>query len=342
MANSKLTPEQIAQIERFKQEMSAPLTLQDRLRASMQRRDAIYAKYDNYKLATIPEDYPITAKGRIILRERGDTDPAPYVTLLSDMTPAFSRSAMREARRKLIEEEDTFDHVAISDDEWDQLVNREAEQLKTLPLPFYHEALQNFTLRTDDGSVIPFRRSELPRIKYNGYDIVPLVDCFINTDYNRTTLFNIGIINIEEDIYQVCIFWFGHVDPRYHGNIVNILHGYFYTQWAFHTCPERVIEVRAGEPDPFGDEDSAESKPAKPSSNRPHRAAIGRKIYIREYPRYTGGSRDFERRCRCWYVHGFMRTNHKTGKQTWIEGYFKGPDRNIPAARRHIKDYVLD
>lgn len=346
MANEKLTPEQLKAIEQLKQfsgQLTTPFTMQDRLRIAMQQREATYEKYNRFKLANIPEDYSIPAKGKLILRERGDDDPAPFVTVICDMTPAFKREDIRNARRKLIDEEDSFDHLALNDQEWKDLVNREAERIKDLPIPFYHEALQNFTVRTEDGSVIPFRRSELPRIKYNGYDIVPMVDAFINTERGRTTLFGLGLINIEEDIYQVAVYWFGNVNSRYHDNVVSILSGYFYAQWAFHACPERVIEVFPGEPDPF-EEESAPKPAKKADSKRPHRTAIGRRIYVREYPLYSskGGSREFERRCRCWYVHGYMRTNHKTGKQTWINGYFKGPDRDIPAARRHVKDYVLD
>ena len=343
MAN-KLTPQQIEFIKRLSDNFTAPLAAQDSLRFTIERRRAVYEKYSHLELVTIPEDYPVPVKGKLALRKRGDKDPAPLVSVLCDMSSAFKRDDVHNAKRELIDEEDTFDHVALNDQEWEDLVSREAERIKDLPMPFYHEALQNFTVRMEDGSIIPFRRSELPRITYNGYDIVPMVDALINNERGRTTLFGLGLINVEEDIYMVTIFWFGNVNKQYHANVVNALDGYFYAQWAFHVCPERIIEVFPGEPDPFeeGEEEAPSKSRKRAESTRPHRCICGRKIYVREYSLSSkkSGSREFERRCRCWYVHGFMRT-YKTGKQVWVNGYFKGPDRDIPAARRHVKDYVM-
>ena len=347
---AKLTPQQKETIERLNKQLSngftAPFSTQDRLlRFAIEQRKATYEKYSHLKLVTIPEDYPVSVKGKLALRKRGDKDPAPLVAVICDMSPAFRRDDFRNARRKLIDEEDTFDHVALDRQEWRDLINREVDHIKDLPIPFYREALQDFTVRMGDGSIIPFRRSDLPRIKYNGRDIIPLVDSLISTERNRTTLFGLGLIGVEEDIYMVAVYWFGNVAEQYHRNVVNALSGYFYAQWAFHACPERIIEVSPGEPDPFeeGEEEEAPKSRKRAKSTRPHRIAIGRTIYVREYPLYSGkgGSRKFERHCRCWYVRGFMRTYHKTGKQVWVHGYFKGPDRDNPAARSHVKDYVM-
>ena len=350
MANEKFTPEQLAQFERIKKELdsglTSRLTLQGQYRSAQTLRSTVYAKYGKYHLATFPDDYPVTINGKLILNERDDPNPTPFPCVLRDMTPAFDRKAVKEARRKLIKEMDSFEHLMLSADDWAQLIDLETERAEKIPMPFYHEALQNFTACFDDDFAIPFRRSELPRIKYNGYDIVPMVDCLITVSGNQPLLFGIGLIDVELDIHQVAMYWFGGVNERHHETIVDILTTYFYSQWAFHTCPERVIEVRPGEPDPFDNQPEPVSvlQPSKKQpSDRPHRVSVGRKIYVREYPSYSGdGSREYERHCRCWYVHGFMRTNHKTGKQTWINGYFKGPDRDIPAARRHVKNYVLD
>jgi hypothetical protein len=172
-----------------------------------------------------------------------------------------------------------------------------------------------------------------------------MVDALINNERGRTTLFGLGLINVEEDIYMVAVYWFGNVDKQYHANAVNALDGYFYAQWAFHVCPERIIEVFPGEPDPFeeGEEEEKEEAPKsrkRVESTRPHRATIGRKIYVRDpLSSKKSGTREIEHHCRCWYVHGFMR-KYKNGKQVWVNGYYKGPDRDIPAARRHVKDYV--
>ncbi len=348
---AKLTPQQIEAIKQLSKQLSngftAPLSTQDRLlRSVIEQRKATYEKYGHLKLVTIPEDYPVSVKGKLALRERGDKDPAPLVMVMCDMSSAFGREDVHNARRGLIREEDSFDHVVLSNQEWRDLVNREAEHIKDLPMPFYHEALQNFTVRMEDGSIIPFRRSELPRITCNnGRDIVPMVDAFINTERGRTILFGLGLINVEEDIdiYMVAVYWFGNVDKQYHANAVNALDGYFYAQWAFHACPERIIEVSPGEPEPFeeGEEAEAPKSRKRPESTRPHRTAIGRKIYVCNSPLSSkkSSTRKIERHCRCWYVHGFMRT-YKNGKQVWVRGYFKGPDRGNPAARSHVKDYV--
>ena len=353
MANHNLSPEQIAQIQQlqrdfasgnFRPQSMSPLT---RMRAELDLRRQAMSRYDKFILVPFPSDYPVPIQGQLVIREKDDTDPAPFVSMICDMTPAFKRGDIRQTRKEILDNEDNFDHVALSDAEWQELVQRESAQLDKIPIPFYHEALQNFAIRTDDEGEIPFHRSLLPRIKYNGYDIIPMVDALINDERGETIMFGLGLINVEMDIYEVAIFWFGNVNKRYYGNIARIMQGYFHAQAAFHICPERVIEIRPGEPDPFVDEDepvvaTTKSSPRKPQDDdRPHRTSIGRTIYIRDYPTGAPSRGDFQRHCRCWYVHGYMRTNRKTGKQTWIEGYFKGPDRNIPAARRHIKDYVL-
>ena len=343
MANEKLSPEVAAQIEQFRREFEEHLShpslgLASRMRSELNRRQMAYAKYDKYILAPIPQDYPLPAKGKLILREKDDEDPTPYVTVICDMTPAFQRNDIRRARQNLIDNSQSFDYVSLSDDEWGDLIDREIEKRDNLPIPYYHEALRDFTIYSDDGVILPFCRSNLPRIKYNGYDIIPVVDTLVNCERNQLLLFGLGLMNIEEDIYQVTIYWFGNVKSDYHDNVVRTLLGYFYAQWAFHTCPERIIEVRPGDPDPFEEESSTEKKPRKDYARRPSQASIARKIYIRDYP--SDKKRAIERRCRCWYVHGFMRT-YKNGKQVWIDGYFKGPDRDNPNARQHTKDYVM-
>ena len=347
MANEKISPEMAARIEQFRREFEAQYSNPGlnsilRMNSAIGQRQLAYARYEKYILAPIPSDYPVAIKGRLITREKGNTDPAPFVTVICDMTQAFKRNDIRRAHQNLLDNVDNLDHVTLTDDEWEDLVNREVKNRNHLPLPYYHEALQDFTICMEDGTIIPFCRSSLPRIKYNDYDIIPMVDTLINCEYKKTLLFGLGLINVEEDIYQVAIYWFGNVDPDYHGNIVGILHDYFYAQWAFHTCPERIIEVKPGDPNPFEGEDEP-AKPSKPHKNydrKPSSASIARKIYIRDFP--SDGKRTIERRCRCWYVHGFMRTYRKTGKQVWIEGYFKGPDRDNPAARQHTKNYVMD
>ena len=347
MANKQIDPITAARIEQFRREMEQQLSTTGYgsltgLGAMLNQRKMAYARYDNFILAPIPEDYPVAVKGKLILREKEDTDAAPFVTVICDVTEAFNRNDIRRARQNVLNNTGTFDHVALSDTEWQDLIHRESKNRRDLPLPYYHEALQDFTIRWDDGTIIPFCRSSLPRIYYNDYDIIPLVDSIINCDDNYKMLFGLGLINVEADLYQVAIYWFGNVDANYHDNVVRILDGYFYAQWAFHTCPERIIEVNPGDPNPFGDEEPARTEPKKPrkdSSRKPSKASIGRKIYIREFP--SDKKRAIERRCRCWYVHGFMRTL-KTGKRVWIKGHFKGPDRNDPAARQHTKDYVVD
>lgn len=349
MANKPINPEAIARIEQFRRELESKPTsstygVLSGVRTAFTRRQMAYARYDKYILAPIPEDYPAHIKGRLILREKDDIDAAPFVTIISDMTRAFKRNDIRCARQNVLNCTETVDHITLTDQEWRDLVRRESKNRDNLPLPYYHEALQNFTIRGDDGAIIPFCRSSLPRINYNGYDIIPLVDSIIEDGGGYETLFGIGLINVEEDLYQVTVYWFGDVNPECYDNVVKILSGYFYAQWAFHTCPERIIEVKPGDPDPFEDNESSEpaesKKPRSGSPRKPSKASIARKIYIRDFP--SNKKRAIERRCRCWYVHGFMRTYRKTGKQVWVEGYFKGPDRDDPTARQHTKNYVID
>ena len=141
-------------------------------------------------------------KGKLILREKGDTDAAPFVTVICDVTEAFNRNDIRRARQNVLNNTGTFDHVALSDTEWQDLIRRESKNRRDLPLPYYHEALQDFTIRWDDGTIIPFCRSSLPRINHNDYDIIPLVDSIINCDDNYKMLFGLGLINVEADLYQ--------------------------------------------------------------------------------------------------------------------------------------------
>ena len=346
LANQKIDPEIAAKIAQFQREFEDSIVRPRtdtplRMRSALEQRQLAYARYSKFTMATFPEDYPVPVKGKLILREKDDTNAAPFVTIISDMTPAFKRPDIRQARQNIIDTEDSLDYVTLTDEEWKDLINKESSKLNELPLPFYHEALRDFTIRTEEGDVVPFCRSKLPRIKYNDYDIVPMVDCLINNERGQAVLFGLGLINVEEDIYQVAVYWFGNVKSSYHDNIVDILDSYFYAQWAFHACPERVIEVRPGDPDPFEEEEPAEPKrPRKNTEYKPSKTSIARKIYIRDYP--AGKRRAIERRCRCWYVHGYMRTYRKTGKQVWVEGYFKGPDRDDPTARQHTKDYVMN
>lgn len=346
LANQKIDPEIATRIEQIQRELGngfvrprADTML--RMRTALEQHQAAYTKYDKFILAPFPEDYPVAVKGKLILREKDDIDAAPFVTIISDMTPAFKRSDVRRARQDIIRNEDSFDHVTLTDNEWKDLVSREANKRNELPPPYYHEALRDFTIRMEDGDVIPFCRSKLPRIKYNDYDIIPMVDSLINNERGQTTMFGLGLINVEEDIYQVAVYWFGNVSSSYHENIVNILLGYFYAQWAFHACPERVIEVRPGDPNPFEEDTAATPERSHThAQQKPSKTSIARTIYIRDYP--AGKRRAIERRCRCWYVHGYMRTYRKTGKQVWVEGYFKGPDRDDPTARQHTKNYVMN
>ncbi len=307
---------------------------------SMRRHMEIIERFKSFTLVSAWPELNLPKGSQIAIREKDDDTVAPYMVVLSDMTKAFQKSDIRKARRSLIDEQDTFDHLILTNEEWAELVDRENANIDTIPAPFYHEALKNFVIRDyNDNEVLPFRRSQLPRIKCNGYDILPLVDTLLASDNGQTQLFCIGLVGEEDDnIYQVGLFWFGDVPSEYHDTIVEIIYGYFYAQFAFHVCPERIIEVKPDDPDPFEEVDIS-PRPQSSAPRKPGRTTIARKIYIRDYPQSRKG-RGINRQCRCWYVHGFMRTC-KSGKQVWIEGYFKGPDRNNPAARQHTKDYVM-
>lgn len=317
----------------------SPLSLS--MTPAMRRHMEVIERFKNYILVPAWPELNLPSGAQIAVREKDDDTVAPYIIVLQDMTQAFQRSDIRKARRTLMEEQYTFDHLVLTDDEWEALVELENANLDKIPAPFYHEALDSFMIQDEKNAIFPFRRSQLPRIKYNGYDILPLVDTLMDNESGQTLLFCIGLANSEADnIYQVALFWFGNVSQRYHSNVVGLIYGYFHAQYAFHVCPERVIEVKPDDPDPFAPNKEPTPRSESSSSRKPGRATIARTIYIRDYPQPTSG-RIINRKCRCWYVHGFMRTYRKTGKQVWIKGYFKGPDRDNPSARQHTKDYVM-
>ena len=78
MANKQIDPITAARIEQFRREMEQQLSTTGYgsltgLSAMLNQRKMTYARYDNFILAPIPEDYPVAVKGKLILREKGDT-----------------------------------------------------------------------------------------------------------------------------------------------------------------------------------------------------------------------------------------------------------------------------
>jgi len=245
---AKPTQEQLAQIELFRKELERGYfganSFQNQLRATQALRDSAFAKYGKYHIATFPDDYPVSIKGKLILNELDVSDPIPFPCLLCDMTPAFSRKVVKEARRKLMSEKDSYEHMVLSDNDWLELIKLETERSNELPMPFYHEALQSFTIHEEDGFEMSFCRSRLPRIRYNDYDIMPVVDCLMKVNSGQPMLLGLGFIDDEVGFYQIAMYWFGSIDKRYHEDVVGALTSYFYAQWAFHACVRKQFLMR--------------------------------------------------------------------------------------------------
>lgn len=65
------------------------------------------------------------------------------------------------------------------------------------------------------------------------------------------------------------------------------------------------------------------------SSDKPHKLKPIKKIYVNKpVLESLMTKRHHNITCDCWYVMGHWRTYHKTGKRVWIEGYWKGENRN--------------
>ena len=77
------------------------------------------------------------------------------------------------------------------------------------------------------------------------------------------------------------------------------------------------------------EETESTGKHSHHKSDKPHKLKCIKRIYVNKpVLQSLMTKRHHNITCDCWYVMGHWRTYHKTGKKIWIEGYWKGENRD--------------
>ena len=307
--------------------------------------DKVLESYNSqYRTVEAPAEYNLPKGARIIVgivgKPKGDI-PLSYI----DLTKLRTLKGVQKARHSLINDCGEFDCVRLSNEEWREVMQLEDEHRRELPLPFTKEALsRGFVIETEDDEMMIYRRSQLEPFTHGDLEIIPMVDSMIKTDGGGIILSGIGFVSsVKGKLYGFAVYSFGKIDPSLIRGFSISLYGYFRAQWLFHICPQRIIDIPAGEEDPFEptteEHNKAVKSPAKPRkpSEHPSRVTIARRIYLSDAKKMRR-LKKMERRCLCWHVRGHWRTT-KTGKKVWIEGYFKGPNRDKATSTKKIYVY---
>ncbi len=297
-----------------------------------------------YRYIDAPTEYGLPQGAKFVTSVKGQPTkdyPLSYI----DLSQLRTWKGVQNARHSLIKDFEQFDCLRLTDDEWHEVMQLEDEHRRELPLPFVKEALdRGFFIETEADEIMIFRRTKLEPFEYGNREIIPMVDSMIKPENGGIMLSGIGFVSIiKNKLYSLVVYSFGKIDSALIQNFAVSMYGYFRAQWIFHVCPQRLIEIPAGENDPFEptveeQADTAKS-PAKPRSfgDRPARVTIARRIYLNDAKK-TKRLKKMERHCLCWHVRGHWRTT-KAGKKVWIEGYFKGPDRSKADAKTKIYVY---
>lgn len=294
-----------------------------------------------------PPEWGLPKGARLLARHEGDPRYRYSLVLQigSGVAALNGNKEFKEARRSLITEymNKGFDTIRLSATEWKEIVSLEERKYKEMPFPFTHEVLEDFCCEMDDGGYLIFRKSHLAPFEIQGRRIVPKVDSLVEVGKGKLALSGLGLIClVENKVYGLVTYILGNIAEDDYQTYVRSAYTYFYAQWAFHACPERIIEVASDE-DPFAAKKTTVSKPktaqkARKPSSGPKIAHIARRIYLRT-PDKEEVLRKMERRCQCWYVRGHLRKLPKTGQTVFVHGYFKGPEREKAQSRKTVYVY---
>ena len=301
--------------------------------------------FEGSTIVMAPAELGLPEGAKIVLRKKEKPRaPIPYGIFSEQVADFIPKTEQAVAQREIVANRERYDHVVMSTDEIKTLHGRLSERVEEIPLPFIREPLIGFTMRATYGSgetkvtiETDFAPTKLNEIYIRGrLCFQPRIDFVIN--FEDTLVFGaIGFCALEVDNYYATTYaMLTKVPKEYELLVLQIASEYFAVQASFHICPEYIVEVAPGEPDPF-----VEDHPEVPvgKARKIYARPIRRMVYIRERKMPSG--RKVHRTCECWYVCGHdYRT--KTGKYAWQKGHWKGPKRNDLEARRRTKNYVLD
>ena len=316
----------------------------DDIMQKLEKRRNILKEMQFTEYVEAPAEYHLPEKAKFALKsnvEKMDHIFPVGLQFLPD-APPYPAGTWEDIRRHLIANNMRHDLVELDIEEYRKLSRLTNVYHNQLPPPFLHEPLEAFTTRIKHGdgrtTEIHFAPTRLEPIAWGDavsasskVSFYPKVD-FVEIQGKDIALGSIGLCMVVDGIYSAGVYLYPLYCAGRENEIVDLAWAYFSVQYAYRIYPAQVVEKQYTQPKTG----HGGSNPTRSLNT----SILRRTIYLgRSDP--DEPKREFVRRTDCWYNRGTTR-HYKDGRVVEVKGFYKGPKRNDPTARRRVKRYRTD